>query len=121
MEEATILEKVWGPLFDKDGYPTVRLSQLLRGLAMHIVYSNSFYKMQTIFTSMGQIEDYRPYNSMVISPEKMSAYYKNARVVDDIYPWSSLFLFLLSIHYPSNVIRQIFSRSDHRYLKCIEA
>ena len=36
MDEA-VLEKVWGPLFDKDGRPTARLSQLLRGLAMYIV------------------------------------------------------------------------------------
>jgi hypothetical protein len=36
-EETTTLEKIWGSLFDKDGQPTTRLSQLLRGLAMHIV------------------------------------------------------------------------------------
>lgn len=36
-EETTILEKIWGSLFDKDGQPITRLSQLLRGLAMYIV------------------------------------------------------------------------------------
>ncbi len=36
-EEKTILEKIWGSLFNKDGQPITRLSQLLRGLAMYIV------------------------------------------------------------------------------------
>ena len=36
-EEITTLEKIWGSLFDEDGQPTIRLGQLLRGLAMHIV------------------------------------------------------------------------------------
>ena len=36
-EEGTTLENIWGSLFDKDGEPTARLGQLLRGLAMHIV------------------------------------------------------------------------------------
>lgn len=36
-EEETILEKIWGPLFDSDGSPTARLGQLLRGIALHIV------------------------------------------------------------------------------------
>jgi len=40
-EETTTLEKIWGSLFDKDGQPTTRLSQLLRGLAMHIVRLDS--------------------------------------------------------------------------------
>ena len=36
MEETT-LEKIWGPLFDEQSRPTSRLSQFLRGLAVHIV------------------------------------------------------------------------------------
>ena len=38
-KEVTTLEKIWGPLFDNDGHSTVRLGQLLRGLAVHIVCS----------------------------------------------------------------------------------
>ncbi len=38
-KEETTLEKVWGQLFDEGGNPTVRLGQLLRGLAIHIVRS----------------------------------------------------------------------------------
>lgn len=35
--DETTLEKIWGQLFDEDSNPTPRLSQFLRGLAMHIV------------------------------------------------------------------------------------
>ena len=36
-KEETTLERVWGQLFDEEGKSTTRLSQLLRGLAVHIV------------------------------------------------------------------------------------
>ena len=35
--EETTLEKIWGSLFDESGKPTARLSQFLRGLAVHLV------------------------------------------------------------------------------------
>jgi hypothetical protein len=35
--QETTLEKIWGQLFDKEGNPTARLGQLLRGIAMHLV------------------------------------------------------------------------------------
>ena len=35
--DETTLEKIWGQLFDEESNPTPRLSQFLRGLAMHIV------------------------------------------------------------------------------------
>ena len=36
-EGITTLERIWGPLFDEEGRPTLKLRQLLRGLAVHIV------------------------------------------------------------------------------------
>ena len=36
-KQITTLERIWGPLFDEVGRPTLKLGQLLRGLAMHIV------------------------------------------------------------------------------------
>ena len=36
-KEETTLEKIWGALFQEDGRSTLRLSQFLRGLAIHIV------------------------------------------------------------------------------------
>ena len=44
-KEETTLEKVWGQLFDEGGNPTVRLGQLLRGLAIHIVRSILFHSI----------------------------------------------------------------------------
>jgi hypothetical protein len=38
-QEETIVEKMWQPLFDSEGYPTVRLNQFLRGVALHMVRS----------------------------------------------------------------------------------
>lgn len=35
--EETILEKIWGELFDVNGAPTPRLGQFLRGVAVHLV------------------------------------------------------------------------------------
>ncbi|KAL8988140.1 MAG: hypothetical protein Q9177_002739 [Variospora cf. flavescens] len=35
--QQTTLERIWGQLFDEEGHPTPRLSQFLRGLAVHIV------------------------------------------------------------------------------------
>lgn len=40
-KEVTTLERIWGPLFDEESNSTVRLGQLLRGLAVHIVCSSS--------------------------------------------------------------------------------
>jgi hypothetical protein len=39
--EMTTLEKIWGKLF-VDGKPTKRLGQFLRGIAMHLVWNDSF-------------------------------------------------------------------------------
>lgn len=36
-EDGTTLEKIWQRLFDKQGHPTSRLGQFLRGLALHMV------------------------------------------------------------------------------------
>lgn len=41
-EEETVVEKIWGPLFDHKGNPTPRLGQFLRGLALHLVRTRGF-------------------------------------------------------------------------------
>ncbi|KAL9010789.1 MAG: hypothetical protein Q9173_004308 [Seirophora scorigena] len=71
--EETTLEKIWGQLFDEGGHPTPRLSQFLRGLAVHI------------------IEDYKPHHSIVITPDKMVQFYKDVKLSDELYPWSIVF------------------------------
>ncbi|KAF2460246.1 hypothetical protein BDY21DRAFT_160045 [Lineolata rhizophorae] len=71
--EETTLEKIWQPLFDADGQPTVRLGQFLRGLAIHL------------------IQDYEPKGSLVITPAKMLKFYEDVRLPEEIYPWNALF------------------------------
>ncbi|KAL9020887.1 MAG: hypothetical protein Q9185_001850 [Variospora sp. 1 TL-2023] len=71
--QQTTLERIWGQLFDEEGHPTPRLSQFLRGLAVHI------------------IEDYKPYHSIVITPDKMVQFYKDVKLSDELYPWSTVF------------------------------
>ena len=51
-KEETTLERIWGQLFDEEGNPTPRLSQLLRGLAVHIVCVITSYKYRLSLTRM---------------------------------------------------------------------
>lgn len=71
-EEATILEKIWQPLFDK-GNPTARLGQFLRGLAIHL------------------IEDFEPQGSLVVTPAKMMQFFEETKVPREYYPWATIF------------------------------
>lgn len=72
-ETETTLEKIWQPLFDAQDKPTLRLSQFLRGLAVHI------------------IEDCEPKGSIVITPYKMLRFLESSKVADEVYPWSAIF------------------------------
>jgi hypothetical protein len=68
----TPLEKFWQPLFD-NGNPTMRLSQFLRGLALHL------------------IDDYDPKGSLVVTPDKMLQFLNETRVGEEHYPWQIIF------------------------------
>lgn len=68
----TPLEKFWQPLFI-DGNPTMRLSQFLRGLALHL------------------IDDYEPKGSLVVTPAKMLRFFEETKVEDEHYPWDTIF------------------------------
>ncbi|KAE8355308.1 hypothetical protein BDV28DRAFT_129320 [Aspergillus coremiiformis] len=70
--ELTTLERIWGTLFE-DGEPTKKLSQFLRGIAVHL------------------IEDYEPKNSLVVLPGKLQQFYEETRVPGDYYPWQMIF------------------------------
>lgn len=71
--DATILERVWGTLFNEQGQATPRLGQFLRGIATHL------------------IEDYEPKNSLVITPNKIQRYYEETKLTNEIYPWKIIF------------------------------
>ena len=70
--EETPLEKFWQPLFD-NGNPTVRLSQFLRGLALHL------------------IDDYEPRYSLVVTPAKMLRFLNETKINEEHYPWETIF------------------------------
>jgi hypothetical protein len=71
--DPSILEKIWGTLFDEQGQATTRLGQFLRGIAIHL------------------IEDYEPKFSLVITPEKMQKYYEDTKLPNELYPWQIVF------------------------------
>jgi hypothetical protein len=68
-QDPTILEKIWGTLFDDEGQATPRLGQFLRGIAIHL------------------IEDYEPLNSLVITPPKMQKYYEDTKLSSELLPF----------------------------------
>lgn len=71
--DPSILEKIWGTLFDEQGQATARLGQFLRGIAVHL------------------IEEYEPKYSLVITPEKMQKYYEDTKLSNELYPWQIVF------------------------------
>lgn len=72
-EEMTVVEKIWGTLFNEQGEATPRLSQFLRGIAMHL------------------INDYEPKDSLVVTPGKMQRYYEETKLDSEVYPWQVIF------------------------------
>lgn len=71
--ELTAIDKRWGVLFDKDGAPTKRMHHVIKGLASYIV------------------QEFMPQESIVITPEKMAAFYSHHRVEREIFPFAALF------------------------------
>ena len=72
-QDRTILEKIWGTLFDDEGQSTPRLGQFLRGIAIHL------------------IEDYEPLHSLVITPPKMQKYYEDTKLASELLPFDIIF------------------------------
>lgn len=71
--ELTAIDKRWGVLFDKDGAPTKRMRHVVKGLANYLV------------------QEFMPQESIVITPEKMAAFYSHHRVEREIFPFAALF------------------------------
>ncbi|KAF7563094.1 hypothetical protein G7046_g1033 [Stylonectria norvegica] len=63
----------WGELFNDRGEPTARLGQFLRGIANYI------------------ISEYNPTNSIVITPEKLYAFYTQYKLDSEVFPFRSIF------------------------------
>ncbi|KAJ4423449.1 hypothetical protein N0V82_001922 [Gnomoniopsis sp. IMI 355080] len=71
--EMTAIDMRWGVLFAKDGSHTKRMEHVVRGLANYI------------------IEEFMPQRSIVITPEKMAAFYSHHRLDKEIFPFITLF------------------------------
>lgn len=71
--ELTAIDMRWGALFDKDGAQTKRMEHVVRGLANYIV------------------EEFMPQKSIVITPEKMAAFYSHHRLEKEVFPFSVVF------------------------------
>ncbi|KAI1948543.1 hypothetical protein LOZ57_002902 [Ophidiomyces ophidiicola] len=72
-QDETPVEKTWGQLFDRDGVPTSRFGQLVRGVAMHLIQS------------------YAPGNTLVVTPQKMQKYYEDTKSPGGPYAWNDVF------------------------------
>lgn len=94
--EETTLEKIWQPLF-QGGRPTARLSQFLRGLAIHI------------------IDDYEPKRSLVISPAKMVQFFEDVKLPNEIYPWRDIFGGRITCESISRIYRDL--RCQHHFVQ----
>lgn len=71
--ELTAIDMRWGVLFTKDGSHTKRMEHVVRGLANYI------------------IEEFMPQRSIVITPEKMAAFYSHHRLEKETFPFTALF------------------------------
>ncbi|KAH7173767.1 uncharacterized protein B0J16DRAFT_196817 [Fusarium flagelliforme] len=63
----------WGRLFDDKGDPTARLGQVLRGIANYLVV------------------EYSPRNSLVVTPEKLKAFYHEYKLDNETFPFQQIF------------------------------
>lgn len=71
--ELSVVDQKWGTLFDNDGHPTGRLRQILTNLGEYIAAR------------------FLPQNSLVITPDKLAAFYSHYRLEQDTYPFWYLF------------------------------
>ncbi|ROW04186.1 hypothetical protein VSDG_00819 [Cytospora chrysosperma] len=71
--ELTAIDQRWGTLFEKDGTPTKRMDNVVQGLANYI------------------IDEFIPQESIVITPEKMAAFYSYHRLDKEVFPFAVLF------------------------------
>lgn len=71
--ELTVVDQTWGTLFDNHGTPTKRMEHVVQGLADYI------------------IEEFIPQGSIVVTPEKMAAFYSYHRLDKEVFPLAVLF------------------------------
>lgn len=79
----------WGRLFDDRGDPTARLGQVLRGIANYLVgYQCSCY---VACANHGKVAEYSPRNSLVVTPEKLKAFYHEYKLDNETFPFQRMY------------------------------
>lgn len=71
--QLTAIDKKWGVLFESNGTHTKRMEHVVRGLANYM------------------IEEFIPQRSIVLTPEKMAAFYSHHRLEKERFPFGVLF------------------------------
>lgn len=71
--ELTAIDQRWGLLFENNATPTRRIEDILQGLATYI------------------IDEFIPQGSIVVTPEKMAAFYSHHRLDKEVFPLATLF------------------------------
>ncbi|KAK3901201.1 hypothetical protein C8A05DRAFT_16584, partial [Staphylotrichum tortipilum] len=71
--EASPVDLKWGVLFKADGNPTERWIKILGGLGQHLM------------------DEFRPENTLVITPGKMAAFYSLHKLEQEIFPFTEIF------------------------------
>ncbi|ROW12927.1 hypothetical protein VPNG_04646 [Cytospora leucostoma] len=71
--ELTAIDQRWGLLFEDNATPTRRIEHILQGLATYI------------------IDEFIPQGSIVVTPEKMAAFYSHHRLDKEVFPLATLF------------------------------
>ncbi|KAL2179846.1 uncharacterized protein P884DRAFT_283046 [Thermothelomyces heterothallicus CBS 202.75] len=72
-KELSAIDRKWGILFDQNGVPTKRWEQVIRGICNYLV------------------AEYMPQNSLVVTPEKMAAFYSHHKLDVEVFPFAEIF------------------------------
>ncbi|KAL2168596.1 hypothetical protein VTG60DRAFT_7139 [Thermothelomyces hinnuleus] len=72
-KELSAIDRKWGILFDQNGVPTKRWEQVIGGICNYLM------------------AEYMPQNSLVVTPEKMAAFYLHHKLDVEVFPFAEIF------------------------------
>ncbi|KAL2149645.1 hypothetical protein VTH82DRAFT_8297 [Thermothelomyces myriococcoides] len=72
-KELSAIDRKWGILFDQNGVPTKRWEQVIKGLCNYLM------------------AEYTPKNSLVVTPEKMAAFYSHHKLDAEAFAFAEVF------------------------------
>ncbi|KAL2021544.1 hypothetical protein VTK56DRAFT_7043 [Thermocarpiscus australiensis] len=71
--ELSAIDLKWGVLFDPNGLPTKRWKQVLNGIGTYLM------------------DEFMPQKTLVVTPEKMAAFYSHHRLETELFPFLEIF------------------------------